>query len=503
MTIEDNKTFRVVLEGRVREGEDLEVVKNRLARLFKQDPSKMNGLLSGRSFSVKGGLDRETAGRIAGAIRGAGAAVRVEEEWSPCPKCGYVPRTSEDDLILKRECPACGIVVDKYLKYRSETQEPAASLPAGDEPSRGAAPGAAGGPPPEEAITIELSSGFFQTLLSLEFTLPDSIRVPREPDTRPTAGLGQRFFAGLATCCAWIFVVKAFELLLTLPVVLFLALFTSFRFTHGNIADLRGIFGLLAVLYALVYLPARWHGVTYGQRMFGILPAPNGPGPGTLGTRGVLMRFLGLLVHAATFGLSILFPLVHSQRKNVPDLLSSSRQLDMRTGEPDSFRSSVNKALLPFLIAIILHFCAVLVLGGVMMVLKPFQGRTTSVARTVQQKNPFQAAREAGESAFDRPSRPTGRMSSLSMTPREILQRISLMEAIHLDRLGHYTGDFEELFMMFGMEFFPPNDPLIPQYRNGRLKMRLTPSGFEIGLQRENTWHVTSERGYQGERKEF
>jgi hypothetical protein len=35
-----------------------------------------------------------------------------------CPNCGYTPQLAEDDLIVRGECPACGIVVAKYLRMR-------------------------------------------------------------------------------------------------------------------------------------------------------------------------------------------------------------------------------------------------------------------------------------------------------------------------------------------------------------------------------------------------
>jgi rubrerythrin len=33
-----------------------------------------------------------------------------------CPKCGYEPESAQDELLLRGECPRCGVVVKKFLQ---------------------------------------------------------------------------------------------------------------------------------------------------------------------------------------------------------------------------------------------------------------------------------------------------------------------------------------------------------------------------------------------------
>ncbi len=75
----DGGSFRVVLEARIREGEDPGRAKLRLAKLFKREPSRVDALLRGAPRIIKGGLDYATAQRYKAAVERAGGVCRVEQ----------------------------------------------------------------------------------------------------------------------------------------------------------------------------------------------------------------------------------------------------------------------------------------------------------------------------------------------------------------------------------------------------------------------------------------
>jgi hypothetical protein len=160
-------TFRIVLTGTLKDGHRKLAVKERLAKLLKLDPTSAEALLSGRERTLKRGLMREQLDQYQSALERTGAEFRIEEEQddlalgltmedaSPepqrapqvvaprrCPKCSYAA-TAGDDLLLKGECPACGIVVPKYLERLSaESSAPAATSPTPGRPPAGEHPAA-------------------------------------------------------------------------------------------------------------------------------------------------------------------------------------------------------------------------------------------------------------------------------------------------------------------------------------------------------------------------
>jgi len=103
--------FRILFEGKIRDGEDLEKVKAKLAKLFKKDEAKIAALFSGGPLVIRKGLDYPTAQKYKIAIERAGGLCRVDkatstEKTSPattktrarttrnpvavvCPNCGY------------------------------------------------------------------------------------------------------------------------------------------------------------------------------------------------------------------------------------------------------------------------------------------------------------------------------------------------------------------------------------------------------------------------------
>jgi len=101
-------SFRIVFEGKIKDGEDLGQVKVRLADLFKKKPGKIDALFTGEAIIIKKNLDYRTAYKFKLAIEKAGALCRVEgitdeipEE--PATKQEPVPETA---AALPTEPPA-------------------------------------------------------------------------------------------------------------------------------------------------------------------------------------------------------------------------------------------------------------------------------------------------------------------------------------------------------------------------------------------------------------
>ena len=130
--------YQLIMEGTVQAGLNRNEVVTRLSAVFKQDPAIVEKLLSGKPRVVKKDLDLATARRYQGIIERAGAVVRVEpstaealptpapeEPPAPeapgirCPRCGYEPKSEEDVLLVRGDCPRCGLLVRNADEFRS------------------------------------------------------------------------------------------------------------------------------------------------------------------------------------------------------------------------------------------------------------------------------------------------------------------------------------------------------------------------------------------------
>jgi hypothetical protein len=134
--------YRLILEGTVQEGLNRKTVVGRLSSVFKQDEAIVEKLLSGKPRVVKKDLDLATARKYQHIIEQAGAVVRVEPSageagalLSPkepstreapeiqCPKCGYQPCNEYDVLLIRGDCPRCGLLVRKAEDVSTEGEE--------------------------------------------------------------------------------------------------------------------------------------------------------------------------------------------------------------------------------------------------------------------------------------------------------------------------------------------------------------------------------------------
>lgn len=72
--------FKIVFEGNLRNGVDIETAKLNLAGLFKSEPSAVEKLFSGRPVVLKRGLSQEHAQHYLSALNDAGVEARIEAD---------------------------------------------------------------------------------------------------------------------------------------------------------------------------------------------------------------------------------------------------------------------------------------------------------------------------------------------------------------------------------------------------------------------------------------
>ena len=119
--------YRVVFEGEILEGSQVQEVKRALAKLYNRTEDQVERFFSGKRLAVKKDVDYETAMKYVKAFERAGAVCRVEElethtgleqplileketekpSQQVCPKCQFEQPPSE-------ECVRCGIIISKY-----------------------------------------------------------------------------------------------------------------------------------------------------------------------------------------------------------------------------------------------------------------------------------------------------------------------------------------------------------------------------------------------------
>jgi len=123
--------YRVVFEGEILEGSQVQEVKRALAKLYNRSEDQIERFFSGKRLAVKKDVDYETAMKCVKAFERAGAVCRVEElephagleqplileketeqpsqqdDGMVCPKCQFAQAPAE-------ECVRCGIIISKY-----------------------------------------------------------------------------------------------------------------------------------------------------------------------------------------------------------------------------------------------------------------------------------------------------------------------------------------------------------------------------------------------------
>jgi hypothetical protein len=123
--------YKVVFEGEILEGSQVQEVKRALAKLYNTREDQVERFFSGKRLAVKKNVDYETAMKYVKAFERAGAVCRVEElethtgleqplvlekdteqpsqqdDLMVCPKCQFEQAPAE-------ECLRCGIIISKY-----------------------------------------------------------------------------------------------------------------------------------------------------------------------------------------------------------------------------------------------------------------------------------------------------------------------------------------------------------------------------------------------------
>jgi hypothetical protein len=149
-----NKPYKVILSGTIRAGFDRDAVLKNLARLFNRSPALIDKLLSGEPKVIRRGLDFATAEKYREALRQAGVISNIEPDEQPsseaheptpraqhrpqqavahelvCPRCGYEPTSDEDVLVIRGDCPRCGLLVKR--EARSLISDDSESIPKAD-----------------------------------------------------------------------------------------------------------------------------------------------------------------------------------------------------------------------------------------------------------------------------------------------------------------------------------------------------------------------------------
>ena len=133
--------YKIVFDGQLMPEASLEMVKTNLARLFKSDLARIDGLFNGTPVALKRDLSESEAGQYLSALQKAGANVRMELDQAAslslvpteaeteqaadaatphmtCPKCGHQQAKAS-------ECSACGIIIEKYLARQAQLAEAA------------------------------------------------------------------------------------------------------------------------------------------------------------------------------------------------------------------------------------------------------------------------------------------------------------------------------------------------------------------------------------------
>lgn len=520
-----------------------------MAKLLRREPNEIEALFSGKPFFLRRALDSETAYRFLGAMKHAGLVCRlvptgevipvVGEQPAPtavpvpvapsppkaklelakpklelapaddppptpatpapapapptvfseCPKCRYRARGPQDGLISQGVCPACGLIIAKYLQ-----------LQAARNPPKTSAHSVSATPAPAQSNNLEfdeLPPGLLK-LMSLEFTLPPDITLPEQPKRAPTASLKRRLLAAIATYLSAGFlmvgptVLGIILLLIMLNVALSIADdLGAARNTVGNFENyeliVRSSLGLLGLWLGFVYLPGKWEGLTYGQRLMRIAPVRKDGDEVTLpDTAMLLQRLAGNIMAFFTLPIALLWLVFGRSRRSIADRLSDCRQIEVGAA-PDS---PVLKALSPLAYGILLGLTA-----AVPLVLLTNCAENT-LKEIAKDKKSF-SERMLGEPPT--PMRKATKTEEFG-SPQVILERLVEFQRQYYAHHQRYTDAVEELIMESPDRQSPM---MLAMLVRQQLKIQLVAGGFKIGLRRDNGWHIATEEGYQGVQPSF
>ena len=141
----EDQSYKLVLEGKLRDGIERPQAVKKLSAVLKRDVEEIAELLSGKPRVMVEGLDYRAALKYQSLLASVGALSRIEPEAGVaaavagsvdqhpaeepehpssdrnlCPKCGYQPTREDDVLLVRGDCPRCGLKVAAYLDEESD-----------------------------------------------------------------------------------------------------------------------------------------------------------------------------------------------------------------------------------------------------------------------------------------------------------------------------------------------------------------------------------------------
>ncbi len=420
--------------------------------------------------------------------------------FNKCPKCHYHACGPQDGLISQGVCPACGLIIAKYLERQAELNRSRHHRPT----AASASDTANAKSNPNALYFDELPPGPLK-LMALEFNLPPDITLPTQLRRTPTASLKRRFLAAVATYFSIGFLTAVLILLgmILLLLILNLALgsaddLNAAMRTIKNFGDYEVIIKislwLLGLWLGFIYLPIKWDGLTYGQRLMRIAPVNKNhdevifPDTGTL-----FQRLAGNILAFLILPVTLLWLMFGRSGRSIADRLSDCRQIEVGA-TPDS---PVLKALSPIAYGILLGLAAA----------APLFWLTKCAESTVQEiaagKKSF-SERMLGEPLDSRKVQETLASRAAQKeefgSPKIMLERLVELQHQYHVRYQRYSNTIEELVATSPNRQSPV---MLAALLRQPVEIQLVGDGFKIGLRRSDGWHVATEDGYQGVQPSF
>jgi uncharacterized RDD family membrane protein YckC len=480
---QEHAKFHIELAGHVIDGYSRAEAAEALTRLFRIEQHKAERLLDNRPFIIKRGLDTAQAQKYVTAIRKAGAACDMvpEEPLAVCPKCEYMAFDPRNSLVAADECPACGIIVAKYLKaHEQEIQNatPENDMQPAGEPSTGY---------DEEPAPVIIDPDDFVSfparapLASLFGFCPleNPVHLKAPPSELATATIYHRFWAAVATFSHCFFMATLMQVPVGIIAGIYLAT-NELDYASSTRDSLRGISFILGICYVTIVLPILWQGHTFGMRAMRIVLIDRRykNEVGLSLTDSILRALAGIVKWCTVLPLAV--PLFNKERYGLDDLLLKTRQAAIETLPARPW----NSALRSFLAAIVLHF-AIALPGG--CILSAFSGSSPSApSQTMRAPAPATPAPADGISRAN---------------------RAALME-LHAAVMQHFAAtmsfpDTPEAFERMLNTTFPPASRFIQLYNEDSLDIRGSANSFEIGIWQGDFWAVIDDRGRLSKQDNF
>jgi len=506
-------TFKLVLENRIREGEEPSAVNQRLAALFRVDAPRAAQLLQTAAV-VKRGLTAAKAERYRMAIEQTGALCRLEPEvaataaadpkpvltlveikeqpsttpakpaalsldkpltpepaaapLSKCPKCGHQARRSAYVLLNDGKCPACGVVLAESEERKHYLRElPSASIKARILAS---------------LYTFLSSALLFCPIIPVAALVATIIFNINLSQADRVISIRHKLFSNAAAESA----VHTMLMPWGAP-NFFSALYSEIPYRAGPAIAYKNaakkaenaeivtkfLFGSLVVFYVIVLTPLRNSGRTRGQE-WADLTIVDRQGRTEHSASVYIRRLFGHLF--ATAFLGFLLPIFNSDHKSCGDLFSGTTQVQ-ENNVPTQPRLDLSGAWGKSMLA---GFVAFLVAHLIVYLGMP-------TATSTQSREEAQSLKEAREvQSLERAQEKAQMRHIISNLENAIGTLVGMQQSYYKDT-GHYADDIESL-----LAYFQKNDG---DGMLDSLKMRSTPGGFVVGVHIEDgRWLIATDK---------